>query len=180
MTTGAAEIWGEPKPSPGGVDRPNYVPVGHDLSSVTEKISGLVLTRPTGLGWYLPRTSAAWKAVMWAIVVFHFTIPFFPLLMRPIKRSSTAVAAIAGLILFMHLVFAFYQVVPVLSADSVSRHWMDVLTPVGIGGPWLACFLWQLQRRPLLAPHDYNRAAALHLRRLDEEEAAREETLVYG
>ena len=33
------------------MDRPNYVPAGHDLSSVTEKISALVLTRPTGRGW---------------------------------------------------------------------------------------------------------------------------------
>ena len=57
---------------------------------------------------------------------------------------------------------------------------MDFLAPVGIGGIWLACFLWQLQRQPLLALHDYNRAAALHLRRLDEEEAAREETFAYG
>jgi hypothetical protein len=57
---------------------------------------------------------------------------------------------------------------------------MDVLVPVGIGGIWLAHFLWQLERYPLLPPHDYNRAAALRLRRLDEEEAAREETLSYG
>jgi molybdopterin-containing oxidoreductase family membrane subunit len=34
-----------------GVDQPNYVPVGHDCTTVTEKISDLVLTRPTGLGW---------------------------------------------------------------------------------------------------------------------------------
>ena len=39
------------EPPPEGVDRPDYVPAGHDLTSVTEKISGLVLTRPTGLGW---------------------------------------------------------------------------------------------------------------------------------
>ena len=48
---------GTPKPlrrthsARGRRDRPNYVPAGHDLTSVTEKISGLVLERPTGLGW---------------------------------------------------------------------------------------------------------------------------------
>ena len=88
---------------------------------------------------------------MWAIVVFHFAIPFFLLLMRPIKRNSTAVAWIAGLILFMQLVFMYYQIMPGLSADGLAEHWMDLLMPLGIGGIWLAYFLWQLQRQPLVA-----------------------------
>ena len=68
---------------------------------------------------------------------------------------------------------------PVAPTASASTGWIFSL-PIGIGGIWLAYFLWQLQRQPLLAPHDYNRAAALHLRHLDEEEAAREEALAYG
>jgi Ni/Fe-hydrogenase subunit HybB-like protein len=51
MATETPETRDEAQPSPWGIDRPEYVPVGHDLTSVTEKISGLVLTRPTGLGW---------------------------------------------------------------------------------------------------------------------------------
>ena len=39
---------------------------------------------------------------------------------------------------------------------------------------------WQLRAPPLLPLHDYNRAAALHLRRLDAEEAAREEAALHG
>jgi hypothetical protein len=90
------------------------------------------------------------------------------------------VALIAGLIFFTQLVFMYYQIMPGLSAGSMGEHWMDCLTPIGIGGIWLACFLRQLQRQPLLPPHDYNRTAALHLRHLDEEEAARKEALAYG
>lgn len=51
MASSVPTNWDEGQPSPGGVDRPNYVPVGHDLLSVTETVSDLVLTRPTGLGW---------------------------------------------------------------------------------------------------------------------------------
>ncbi len=51
MSTVAQQPGNENGPAPLGVDRPNYVPIGHDLTSVTEKISALVLTRPTGLGW---------------------------------------------------------------------------------------------------------------------------------
>lgn len=133
---------------------------------------------PVDVVWYLSRASRAWQAVMWAIVALHFTVPFFLLLMRPVKRNSKAVAGIAGLILFMHLAFLDYQVIPDVSAGSLGGHWMALLVPIGIGGIWLAHFLWQLERYPLLPLHDYNRAAALRLRRLDEEEAAREEALV--
>jgi molybdopterin-containing oxidoreductase family membrane subunit len=51
MSTVAEHPQNENEPRPAGVPRPNYVPVGHDLTSVTEKISDLVLTRPVGLGW---------------------------------------------------------------------------------------------------------------------------------
>jgi hypothetical protein len=135
---------------------------------------------PVDVIWYLPRTSAFWKAAIWAIFAFGFAVPFCLLLMRPIKRNSAAVAWIAGLILFVQLVFMEYQIMPGLSDGGLGEHWMDFLMPFGLGGLWLAEYLRQLGRLPLLAPNDYNREAALHLRRLDEEEAAREETLAYG
>ena len=135
---------------------------------------------PVDIIWYLPRASLGWKIVIGAIAVFHFAIPFFLLLMRPIKRNSTAVAWIAGLMLFMQLVFMYYQIMPGLGGDGLADYAMGLLAPIGLGGVWLAYFLRQLQRQPLLAPHDYNRAAALHLRHLDEEEAAREEGIAYG
>ena len=134
---------------------------------------------PVDVIWYLSRTSSSWQCVAWAIVVFHFTVPFFLLLIRPIKRNSKAVAWIAGLILFMQLVFLDYQVLPVFSTANLTELWMDFLVPIGIGGIWLAHFMWQLQRYPVLPLHDYNRATALRLRRLDTEEAAREEAFSY-
>lgn len=135
---------------------------------------------PVDVVWYLPRATLGWKIVIGAIAVFHFAIPFFLLLMRPIKRSITALAGISALILFMQLVFMVYEILPTFSTQQLVGYWIAVLTPIGIGGIWLAEFLRQLQKRPLLAPHDYNRAAAMHLRHLDQEEAEREETIVYG
>lgn len=134
---------------------------------------------PVDVIWYVPRTSSLWKGMMWAVFSLHFVIPFFLLLMRGIKRNSTTVAWIAGLILFMQLVFMYYQIMPGLSADEIGQHWMDFLTPIGIGGVWLAYFLRQLQRLPLLALNDYNRMAALRLHQLDEDETTREEVLAY-
>jgi hypothetical protein len=130
---------------------------------------------PVDVVWYLPRLRGAWLVVTLAIVLLHFVVPFFLLLARPVKRNPRAVARIAALILVMQLAFMYYQVMPSLEADGLAGHWMDFLTPIGVGGVWLAVFLWQLGRHPVLARHDYNRASALYLRRLDEEEAAREE-----
>ena len=88
---------------------------------------------PVDIIWYLPRASLGWKVVIGAIAVFHFAIPFFLLLMRPIKRNSTAVAWIAGLILFMQLVFMYYQIMPGLAGDGVADYAMGFLAPIGIG-----------------------------------------------
>jgi hypothetical protein len=90
------------------------------------------------------------------------------------------VARIAGLILCMQLVFTYYQILPGLAGDGAAAYLSGLAASIGLGGVWLAYFLRQLQRLPLLPLHDYNREAALHLRHLDEEEAVREEGIVYG
>ena len=130
--------------------------------------------------YYLPRAGAAWVFLIWAIVLLHFALPFFLLLMRPVKRNSTAMAGIAGLILLMQLAFNYYQVVPEISSPRLSEHWIDFLVPIGMGGIWLSFFMAQLDRYPLLALHDYHRATALRLRHIDAEEDAREEAVFHG
>lgn len=125
--------------------------------------------------WYVPRFHGGWLLVTWAIVLFQFTLPFCLLLLRTIKQNTYRLAWVAGLILFMQLVFMFYQIMPDFRADALLEHWIDFLTPPAIGGLWLAYYLYQLQKMPLLPLNDYNRAAALKLRELDEEEAAEEE-----
>jgi hypothetical protein len=125
--------------------------------------------------WYLARDSVAWQWVAWMLVVFHFAVPFFLLLARGVKRSPRSLAQVAGLILFMQLVYMYYQVMPAFPDTGVAEHWMDFLTPIGVGGLWLAYFCWQLKRSPIVPLHDQSQEAAVHLRAIDQEEAAREE-----
>ena len=135
---------------------------------------------PADVIWYLPRQAGGWLWVVWAIVLLHFAVPFFLLLPRSVKQNPCALASVAALILCMHLVFDYYQVLPAFPADAISQHWMDFLTPLGLGGIWLAWFLWQLGRWPLLAQHDFNQREALRLRELDRAEEALEEALAHG
>jgi hypothetical protein len=130
--------------------------------------------------WYLPRSENGWQYVAWALFLFEFAVPFFLLLVRDIKRNPRALAAVAALVLGMHLVYQYYQVAPPFLAMSLGQHWMDFLTPLAVGGLWLAYFLWQLTRFPVLPRHDANQQAAIHYHELDLEQLAREQELHHG
>jgi hypothetical protein len=135
---------------------------------------------PSDVIWYVTRSQGGWQWVAWTLFVFHFAVPFFLLLMRNVKRDPAFLAMTAGLILFMHLVFMYYQVLPSFPNTHLSEHWIDFLTPVGVGGIWLAYFLWQLKGRPVLPEHDLSREDAVHLRQRDVEQTAREEAIHHG
>jgi hypothetical protein len=75
-----------------------------------------------------------------------------------VKRNPRSLAAIAALVLALRLVDLFWQIVPAFGPSSFLGHWLDVaataIAMCGLGGVWLATFLWQLQRWPLLPLHD--------------------------
>jgi hypothetical protein len=124
--------------------------------------------------WYLPRSRGGWQWVAWALLVFHFIIPFFLLLLRDVKQHLPTLARTAALLLFMQLVYVYYLVMPSFPARALSQHWMDFLTPFAVGGIWLAAFLHELKRRPLLPRRLEATAEAARLRGLDAEATARE------
>lgn len=119
---------------------------------------------PYDVIWYLPRSQHGWQYVAGALFLLHFAVPFFLLLSRAVKRDARTLGGIAGLVLFMHLVFLNYQVLPAFDDVAPIDHWLDVVAPLGVGGLWLAFFLRQLQRLPLLARNDPQRENALSLR----------------
>jgi hypothetical protein len=135
---------------------------------------------PLEVFWYLDRSQGGWEWVAWALFLLHFVVPFFLLLMRSIKRNPLTLAAVAGLMLFMQLVFMDWQVLPAFPGTSLAEHWMDFLMPLGLGGIWFAYYLWQLERRPLLPLHDPNQDHALHLREENLELSAREAAMNHG
>jgi hypothetical protein len=135
---------------------------------------------PYDVIWYTNRSRGGWEWVAWALFIFHFTVPFFLLLVRDVKRNPPMLAGVAGIILFMQLVYMYYQVMPAFPDTTPAEHWMDFLTPIAVGGIWLADFLWELKRRPILPRHDVNQQSAVHLHQLDLEEAARQAEVHHG
>jgi uncharacterized membrane protein YccF (DUF307 family) len=51
----------------------------------------------------------------------------------------------------MRLLDTYWMIVPGFENSAV--HWLDVSLVVAIGGLWLAVFLWQLEKMPLLPLH---------------------------
>lgn len=111
---------------------------------------------PEEIPWYLHRLHKGWQYTAILLVVFHFALPFLLLLSRSLKRNPKVLIIVALGILVMRLVDLFWLVAPEFHPNGLSVHYLDILLPVGLGGIWVALFLWQLKKRPLLALNDPN------------------------
>lgn len=105
---------------------------------------------PEEVTWYVRRTRGGWEWIALALIVFHFFLPFFLLLMRGIKRRVQALGALAAAIVFMRLLDIFWYTLPAFHRGALHIHWMDIAAPIGLGGVWLAVFIWQLRLAPLI------------------------------
>ncbi len=107
---------------------------------------------PEEIPWYLARFHGGWGWVPAFLVAFHFVVPFLLLLSRRNKRQFQILARLALWILIVRFVDTFWVVTPAFHPGELHVHWMDLLAPAGIGGLWVATFVWQLKRRALLPP----------------------------
>jgi hypothetical protein len=104
--------------------------------------------------WYLSRLRGGWEWIGVALIAFHFALPFVVLLSRDIKRDARRLALVACGVIAMRGVDLFWLVTPAFAPAGLQVHWLDVATLVGVGGIWLAAFVWQLRGRPLLPLRD--------------------------
>jgi len=104
--------------------------------------------------WYLHRMNGGWGAIAVVLIAFQFALPFILLLSRTVKRKAATLCAVALGVALMHQVELFWFVAPTFHPDGFMIHWTTFLTPLGIGGVWLAAFLSELQKRPLLPYRD--------------------------
>jgi hypothetical protein len=109
--------------------------------------------------WYLRRARGFWEWVALALIVFHFFVPFFALLLRELKRNIVTLQWVAAAILVMRVMDLCWLVLPAFSAPSRPTFpWAAILfVPLalaGVGGIWVAVFLGFLKDRPLVPLHD--------------------------
>jgi hypothetical protein len=118
------------------------------------EVSQLIITwsgnLPKEIIWYLHRTSGNWAWITVFIALFHFTIPFLILLGRRNKLQAHRLAYVAAFVVLMHLVENYWNVEPAFHPAHLFVSWLDLAAPIGVGGIWIALFLRQLGKRPLV------------------------------
>lgn len=117
---------------------------------------------PEEIGFYKDRFTGGWGAVALGLVLFHFAVPFLLLLSRDLKRDVRKLSVVAALLLAMRWVDLWWLAIPAFSPKQLSFRWLDLATPVAMGGLFLFAFARRLAARPLLPARDPNLEAALH------------------
>ncbi|HVG18196.1 MAG TPA: hypothetical protein VNI02_04025 [Blastocatellia bacterium] len=104
--------------------------------------------------WYTRRLHTGWRWVGLALVLLHFALPFVLLLSRDLKRSGRTLAIVAIAIIIMRYVDLIWLTGPEFGGGHFAVSWMDLVMPFGVGGIWMAFFLYQLKTRPLIPVQD--------------------------
>ena len=109
---------------------------------------------PEEIHYYTDRIHGVWGGVIIAVVVLHFAAPFLFLLSRSVKRDPSKLVLIALLVLGMRVIDLAWTLIPAFTKHHFSLSWMDVVSPIAIGGLWLGFFFWQLGKRSLIPIND--------------------------
>jgi hypothetical protein len=117
--------------------------------------------------WYIrrgfsgdPGAPHGWQGVALLLILFHFFVPFFILLMRPNKRHLGTLSLLGMLLVLMRAIDSFWWNGPSSMLDKGKDHlqylttrtvsWQDLVLPPAILGIFLTVMLALLKMRPLL------------------------------
>ena len=104
--------------------------------------------------WYLNRMEGGWQYVALALLLFSFIVPFLMLLNGDVKTNPHLLVRVAFLVLAMRFVELVWLIKPAFSPAHFQLHWLDLATLVCVGGVWLAFFLGQIRKLPVLPLRD--------------------------
>lgn len=109
---------------------------------------------PEEISFYMPRFVGPWRWIGLTMIVFEFALPFVLLLSRDLKRHARGLAVVAIILLCMRFIDLFWLVGPAFHPALVPLPWMELLATIGLGGIWLAVYMSQLKRQPLLPANE--------------------------
>jgi hypothetical protein len=109
---------------------------------------------PEEIPWYLSRSQGGWQWIAILLILGYFVLPFLILLSRDVKQHPRLLTTVALGVIGARFIDLFWMVMPAFHPGAFSIHWMDFVTLIGVGGIWVAFFIWQLKGRALVAIHD--------------------------
>jgi hypothetical protein len=153
-----------PTPAMGGIIRPSHF---RDLGNLM--LAFVMLWAYTAFSeflliWYanvkeeiphfLVRRVGVWGAIATFLIVFHFFLPFFMLLMRAIKDRPGTIGVVAIIILVARYVGIYWLTEPSWSGEHFHYSWMALASLVAVGGLWLYMFIGQLKGQTIIPIHE--------------------------
>jgi hypothetical protein len=99
---------------------------------------------PEEIPWYVVRIHGGWGWMGAFLAVFHFVVPFFLLLSRPLKRDPRRLARLALWLLLVHWVDLYWVIMPSFGEAGPSPVIWDLAAFVGVGGLSVAFMLWRM------------------------------------
>jgi hypothetical protein len=110
---------------------------------------------PDEIVWYQHRLTGTWWTLGLILVFVHFALPFCLLLSQDLKRNFKSIRAVAILLIVARMVGVYWETVPEFyPAGQFHLSWLDFTAPIGFGGLFIALFLTNLMKRPLIPPNN--------------------------
>ena len=109
---------------------------------------------PEEIEWYLARSHGTWMNLSLFLVYGHFVIPFLILLFNKAKRVLPLMAFLSALILSMHWIDLYWNVLPNLHHDTIVFNWSDITVFLAHGGFFMSMFWRRLKINPILPTND--------------------------
>ena len=104
--------------------------------------------------YYLKREHGMWGFIALMLVLFHFFLPFFMLLMRSIKDRPQTIAIVAVIILAMRYIHTYWLIGPAYYGDRFYFSWMSIAALLAISGIWFWAFVNQLKGQTIIPIHE--------------------------
>jgi hypothetical protein len=104
--------------------------------------------------YYVSRVNGVWGAIAICIIIFHFFLPFFMLLMRPIKDRPQTIGVVTVVILVIRYVAIYWLITPAWYGEHFHYSIWSLTSLVGIGGVWLWAFINQLKGQTIIPIHE--------------------------
>jgi hypothetical protein len=86
---------------------------------------------PREAAWYVARSASVWGVVAALVALTHFLLPFFALMSPRLRRSRAGLGGIAGLLVAMEVLRAWWLVLP---AGGRFIGWIDIASMLAMGG----------------------------------------------
>jgi hypothetical protein len=116
---------------------------------------------PEEVVFFQIRMAHGWGTVFYAILLFHFVIPFFILIPRFTKRSAPILTFMCGWILVVHFIHLWWVIKPNLFLatgfnpvyEQAALTWIDASLWLGMVGIVVAATMWRASRHAI-APYN--------------------------